>query len=621
MNNMTKELSAKSHYIISLLAFCGFSTMLSAQGEDSTLVREMLIEKEYTPVVKDADKIVRMPAVEAPVTNKTRIIHSNPDFKMSPESKLDNLQSGNIGTDYEFNKERGYLNLGYGNYNNILFDKGFKFVDTDANKFGLIMNMHSVSGKLKSNQTGEKSRMRDLNSLINLFYNHKAEKIIFSSDIKLGWDDFSYYGGVPGYDDAISRTGVIVRSSEDEIAPVRYLGQRLDRYGADFRIDSRNTEKWEYNAFLSVLRLGFRRPDFNENTVHLGGKLSRMVSEDWRLTGDIDLRYLFYGGEKFRKEDYKTYEIKNSGLSSFKAYFDYDNKDKVAFKGGLVLDVSNGLAPHLTVAPYVDFKWNVSDIFGLYSSVKGGMKQYSYNDVTKDIRFFNGYQTRNSYTPFDFNLGFKVSPVNGLQFDIAGNIDYTINQRYYKSVLIADLQKNNLNPDNNEVTSSYYYNSISAFTANTGIFSIKGAVKYNYGTMFDIALSMKGNAYSVKNDVTPSYMPKFELGANITYKPTSKLIFNVNYDLKSRHDAVVVYPRINTGNLNFDEDLNVVDVIATKNIKLDNISMLDFNATYIFTNHFNVFGKLDNILNNKTDVWYGMPSMGIHFMAGINLKF
>ena len=104
MNNIIIKDKRKGSLLISVLSLCVCSGSVNAQDTDSTFVREMLIEKEYTPVVKDADKIVRMPAVEAPQAHKTRIVYSDPKFKYVPDSGLENLSAGDVGTEYEFNK-------------------------------------------------------------------------------------------------------------------------------------------------------------------------------------------------------------------------------------------------------------------------------------------------------------------------------------------------------------------------------------------------------------------------------------------------------------------------------------------------------------------------------------
>ena len=615
--NYIERKNSRGSAFISLMTLAGFTFGATAQESDSTLMREMVIEKEYSPVVKDADKIVRMPEVEAPRANKTSIVYSDPGLNINTESKINNLTSGDIGTNYMFSKERGYLNLGYGVYNNILFENGYKFVDTDENKLGIILNLNSFSGNVKSNHSSEKSRMRNTNSLVNLFYNHKAEKIAVSTNIKFGWDPFSYYGFVPHNEEALDFDGLPVGSiNYDNSEKTRRYGQRVDRYGADFKVESRNTEFWQYQAFASFMRMGFKRPDFNENTAHFGGKLSRLMGDNWRITGDVDLKYLFYGGDKylnFPHFDRVSKELKNCGLSSFKAYFDYVDKDNISFKGGLVVDVATGLAPHFSVAPYVDFNWKISELFGVYSSITGGMKQYSYDEELRNNRYFLGEQTKNSYTPFDFKVGMRTSPLSGLQFDIFGGIDYTCNQRFYMSDL-RGLYYGELSED----IKNYELNLLSAYTNNAFKYSVGGKVKYTYGKLIDAALSVQGNGYSLKDDNIASYMPKCEINFNLGVRPIERLLINLEYDFKSRHDGLVStqintmpqYPLYMPANI----------IRYSNRESMSNINMLNLKGAYSFTNSFGVFAHLNNLLNYKDDMWYGMSTMGMNFVAGVNFK-
>ncbi len=607
-----KNLCNGKAFLATAFGLSGFAATAQAQESDSTLVREMLIEKEYTPVVRDADKIVRMPEVESPKANKTAIVHSDPAFSMSPGSEINNLSSGNIGTNYKFSRERGYLNIGYGVYNNIVFDKGFKFVDTDENKFGIILNLNSFSGRVKSNQSSDKSRMRNTNSVIDLFYNHTGSKVKFSSDIKLGWNPFSYYGFVP---ETIDGTQLYDTEQSQEAAPwehssIHHLGQRISRFGADFKIESNNNPDWYYEVFASFMRLGFKRPDFSENAVHMGGQLSRIVSDSWRLTGDVDLKYLIYAGDK--------YGLKNSGVSSFKAYFDYLNKDEFSFKGGLVLDVANGLSPHFTVAPNVDLDWKVSEAFGMYTSFTGGMKQYSFDDEITKIRYFLGDQTKNSYTPVDFNIGFRTSPVSGLQFDVFANLDYTCNERFYYSNLSAYYK-----PLESEEF-SYALNRIGAYTKDAFKYSVGGIVKYNYGKTFDIKFAVQGNGYSLKDEYFASYKPKCEIKLNLGYRPVEKLLLNLDYDFQSRNDGLV---EKNVSYFMAGEEISALPDAGSSlpsdyyRVSMKNLNMMNVKATYSFTDTFALYAHVNNITNYKHDQWYGMPTMGLNFIAGFSFKY
>ena len=62
-------------YTVALLFI--FIAAFAQKEENNALNREMIIEKDFTPIVQDASKINILPGVETPSIRKTSILYSD----------------------------------------------------------------------------------------------------------------------------------------------------------------------------------------------------------------------------------------------------------------------------------------------------------------------------------------------------------------------------------------------------------------------------------------------------------------------------------------------------------------------------------------------------------------
>lgn len=123
-----------------VMALLGSVATVSAQ-EDKTkeknLNREMTLEREYDPTVQDASKVNTLPVIKGPVVKKKAIDYATFTVPADPEKEISLLPSGNIMTDIQYNKRRGYFNFGGGTYLNLNGDLGYHILSTDKDKLNI----------------------------------------------------------------------------------------------------------------------------------------------------------------------------------------------------------------------------------------------------------------------------------------------------------------------------------------------------------------------------------------------------------------------------------------------------------------------------------------------------
>ena len=109
-----------------MLTFLGTAVAVHAQEDDKkkTLNREMTLEREYDPTVQDASKVNTLPEVKDPEVQKIPVDYADFTVPTDPLKEISLLPSGNVMTQMNYNKRRGYLNLGGGTHLDLNGDLG-----------------------------------------------------------------------------------------------------------------------------------------------------------------------------------------------------------------------------------------------------------------------------------------------------------------------------------------------------------------------------------------------------------------------------------------------------------------------------------------------------------------
>ena len=110
----------KTTYKSLLVIGLGIISLTVSAQKDSTITRQVMLERDYVPTMQEASKVNTQPDIYAPTIKPKEIkFESN-----TPQIRLDNNKlgasaSGDIKTDVAFDKKRGYAVLGLGTGGNI----------------------------------------------------------------------------------------------------------------------------------------------------------------------------------------------------------------------------------------------------------------------------------------------------------------------------------------------------------------------------------------------------------------------------------------------------------------------------------------------------------------------
>ncbi|MEG1543516.1 MAG: TonB-dependent receptor [Tannerellaceae bacterium] len=597
-----------THNIKALCAvvLLGTAAAVNAQedvSKEKNLNREMTLEREYDPSVQDASKINTLPPVKEPEIKKMPISYSSFTVPANPEKEIGLLPSGNILTEMNYNKRRGYLNFGIGTYMNIKGDFGYHILSTKKDQLNVFLSHRSSNGKIKYIQYDEKAKAKINDNLGGINFKHEFEQLALNLGARYGYSAFNYYGlpmenlqfppttppsNVPYLKEADRSTNQVnqqirfnagVESKEE--APVGYL---LDidfinfshKYGESKLVDGATENTIDAKFDLNAAFGGNQKIGLGGNVVYFAYSLPAKVE---RPNG---------GG-------YYISEFENHAEATLSPYYKVTGDNWNIKLGANVMFVT-GEAKKVMASPNITADIEVAEKTVLYLTALGKLHSNSMYEVSQLNRYIN--PTREitpSFNWLDATLGIKSGIAPNFWFDIFAGYKITKNNCFF--VPSRGYDKGD------------FGNFSTAFDGIDSKQLFVGAnLKYSYQQLFDINLkgvynnwkASLGDGWTPGGDTKAYGMPTMELTAGVTARPMKNLALALDYYL-----AIDRYTHL----------------FGAEDVKMKNINELNLTGTYTFNDTFGAYIKVNNLLCQKYELLYGYPMQSISAMVGVNINF
>ena len=117
------------------------------QPQDTTLNRTVVVEQEYNPNIRDADKINAVPPVEPPVVKPKAVEYDNRLQPLEGDIPAEHMQPY-AGQTQPSKATPGYLSVGYGNYGNLDIRANYLFSLSPKDRLNLTFHMDGMDGTL-----------------------------------------------------------------------------------------------------------------------------------------------------------------------------------------------------------------------------------------------------------------------------------------------------------------------------------------------------------------------------------------------------------------------------------------------------------------------------------------
>lgn len=595
--------------VLCVAVLLGSAVTISAQEkkEKDQLDREMTLEREYDPTVQDANKVNTLPEIKEPEVTKRAIDYSSFTTPTEPEKAITVLPSGNVMTQLEANKRRGYLNLGAGMHLNINGDFGYHILSTEKDKLNVFFSHRSTNwepdydkyfsgyASTEGSSTDWKAKLND--NLGGLKFSHLFEKAILNMGVQYNYTGFNYYG-IPIGDVSSKPQQELIRTTDKETNQVNQTIKANIGVEAKEDADVFYLVDVDYINFSHKYGVSKAFDGPTEHTLDAKLDINALFHENQRIGLAGQVEYFAY--------DLPAYEpgkgiclFQNHAEIILTPYYRIGGDSWNVQLGANVMFVT-GEDNSFTASPNVSADVEVADRTVLYLNAKGRLYSNSayetslvnrYVDPTEEIaptrEWLNGQVGIKSGVAksfwFDIFAGYRIASSDCLF--LSGR---TFNEEDFGGLMYA------------------------MSDIDTKRFFAGADLKYKYQNFLDI--SLKGVYNNWKGNFGDSWIggepnaeldyvygkPKMELNADVTIKPIEKLAIGLNYYLATdRYTELGGY----------------------KNIKLDNINELNLVGSYTFNDTFGVYVKVNNLLNQDYEMYYGYPMQGINIMGGINLNF
>ncbi|MBP5526189.1 MAG: hypothetical protein J6Y11_11385 [Paludibacteraceae bacterium] len=562
----------------------------TASATDTTIKRNIEVVRDYTPVIKEAGKINTMPELKDVNTKKIEV-----DYKVwtsTYKPKTDIIPSLDYAlASQEENKysREGFLRLGGGNYKSFLGELYTPIYNSDVALFDFYLKHNSSFGNVTLKKDNYDVLSNDV--LSKGLYNDNKARISFLRSIRIreisafgefGYNRFNYYGL---NSDMISFSEQNKDKEEPEYKNDDQKNSHLTA-ALNFRFRSKDyIEQWKYDLQTNwrLLKTHF---DVAENTIFTDLAASYRMQESI-----LSLKFQMYNVFVSTPEDgpidfSKAKNFNNFTVLKFNPYYSFISE---VGRLNLGLKASFGInqGKNTAFSPDITGQVRVIDnIWYVYAGVTGDYKVNTLRSLANENIYLSpDARPEDTYIPLDIYLGTKLNIGKSVNTDI--HIGYKIinNQYFYVNKSDSTGMKNTFDV---------------VYDKNVGQFNCGAAVNYNFREKVDFSFKIGYNKWSLEKQKEAWMLPAAQIGLGVSYVPTDFLRFNINYDLEAGRKAKL------------GKDTSV---------DLKNFNDISLGANYKLMSFLDVFARFNNILNQRSEFWYGYPSQGFNFLLGLTLTF
>ena len=562
----------KKQNILYIVAFMAIIIPVQAQENKNSLNREVTIEKDFTPIVRDASKINVLPEVETPSAVKQVISYSDWTFPSSVNPQIPVLPAYGYADTYKYSKKRGYIDYALGNYWNMTGSAGYRILDSKQNKLGVWFQHNSANGIVKYLQNDEKRKQKWNDNRVGLYYNHRFNTLQLNIDGGYRYNTFNYYGyQIP-----------LAADNKNQVAQQVNIKAGIKSLpdAEDFEYDI----SVGYNRYSNKLGL-FLFADEGKAQNHFSTKfrLGAPVNEISKIGIDGGMDNLFYS------KNYSEYG--SFTVIRLTPYYSV-KQNNINLRLGMNMDISANDGTIFRFAPDVRLDWEFYDSNFLYTSITGGKKIFTWDDLANITRYFYSVGEKSSYTPVDAVIGFGSRAIPGVSFNLYGGYE-NVKDKLVSGGLVQGHKRPAVG----------FFNLDRAACWKLGI-----EVRYNYISWLEINAKVDFRSWD-NNEVL--YTPKWEGALDVKLHPVKPLTLYAGYNMA-------------TGRKYIWKELNPLDSQNAQKVMrgtLKNIHNVKVGASYTFGNDVTLFAQVDNLLNRRYEYYYGMPAQRLNFMAGFAVNF
>lgn len=537
-----------------------FGSYTAFAQKDTTLNQSLTVERDFSPIVREAVKIDQQPKVEDIKIKKSSTRYADWFAPTATSSEIGRMPIGQVIVEDDPYK-LGYLELSAGNYINAdlkagIFHRGFSLdLDGFFTKGDLELPYPSYSNEE--------------------FVPFDWKSKLMNGNVKLGYE-YSFINS--------SRMRVYASAS----------GRNYNMFNAFYKPSSENNI---FNDYQDELLFALESIQDKQKV----GRLSAGVAYE---IGDasFDLGFTHSGS--------KLADVSENSLD-LKGQYGWYNENGWQMVAALNLGVQFAEENYFVVSPEVEFsRFFPETLSRFYVNYVGGITRRDLYDVMsiQPLLIDVNYGTEKKL--FDFTLGYENNDNGCLKWGMYAGVALTLDR--LDAFMVSDLNSIYYCQDEamyNMLGKPYSY---ACITRNDEFEFKAGAyMDYQYNKFFGI------NAGAKMNTNTNFGNPMANVNFHVLSNPVSKLNLKLGVDagLKREMD----FKQISSAT-KVDQITDLI-IMYDNTHDLGNIIDINFRADYSIKKNFNVFFYGKNLLNQEYQLWAGVPAQKINVHLGFNCRF
>ncbi len=589
-----------TRYILATLTLLIVSS-INLLAQDSIIDRNVTVEREYKPVIQDAGKINSVPKVLEPTVEKTAPSYSNFNLPLNVDYNIHTLPAAELQREPRKISNGGFARIGFGNNINTLADFAYPIIRNSNTRLDFSLN-HLGTFSEKAHSTTKAA----------LSFDKYFKNMDFFAGLGGGHEYLKYYGSnfnrdgnAVGLEPMASAYGT-ANFREQNLVLVNRSPQTLSLNS--IANDSTSNTFWRFNANIGIRSLpmteGLRylatvqynmfdsHDGVREHLIHTSGGFSSNKDKN-RMGLDLDMYNMIYASDNPAMLNFwNAYTV-----FSMNPFYSFE-RETWNIRLGVKSSFSFVHGKPFNPSADVSAEWKiVPKYFSIYGGITGGYNVNTMDKMFTENRYlFPDVRVKDTYTPYDFFAGIKLKPVYNLLID--GFVDYQRidNQYFFVNKEYALTNSSVALPG---ADSAIYTNRFNVLYS--GATLLKIGVRANYNLQNRLNIQFKGT-YNKWNVTTEEYAwnkPAWEsdLSANLRLTRNFSIDGNVYLDgvryAKLGDEAIKMKPKV---------DINI-------------------GASYTYNNWFTAFAKVNNLINNSYQDYYGYDVQGFNILAGAAFSF
>ncbi len=639
-------------YILSSLTLC------SLPGA-AQLHENISVDGKYVPEVIRVERINAFPRALTQTLTTTPIGYESKGVAASFSPSLVTLPATGWRASREISSNPGYLELGVGSWLNSTLSAGYRFVDNQSTLFGIRLQHNSTSLWKPDLYTLTDYNVKQYryDESLGLYASHLfkgAGRLEAALDYHLGC--FNYYGllPIPTDGDAPGQTindvalrlkwkSLIHPSTNlewDAGLRLRHFAYRqmvrpeiVDVPGEAYKAEIYGHEKGGRETNIG-LEGSVRMPWDNGSSIGIDASLDVVAVPRLLSITQTAPDFLYYAsapawnptinGEPLISDE--TSGSHNYGLLTLTPYYRF-SKGLLDIRLGADVDLAFNAGekgeryPFLHIAPDVNIALQTGQV-GLYLNATGGttLNTLAYLHQLDYYAMPALRSTRPTHTPLDASFGVNLGPFSG--FSLGLKAAYRIQRNvplggWYQGWVMNQVFPMEGLTGLGDYTMPLYGMNQEGINLHGG--SVSARMAYEYGR----ALSVSAEGSYQPQDGKKGYFNGYDRARvtarfKLAVRPIEPLQLGLSYDYRGVR-------KIFTDALNFPDFnsllINGDGFVTYPYLRLPDLTMLNFSASWDFSEKFGVWLQADNLLNRHDLLLPYQPMQGVVVIAGLKWLF